>query len=66
MIGATTENPSFHVNSALLSRCRVIVLEKLSADDLMKILESGVQVLGGTVTEKGKVKDSSFYNGRVR
>ncbi|RUS73385.1 hypothetical protein EGW08_018863 [Elysia chlorotica] len=32
LIGATTENPSFHVNSALLSRCRVVVLEKLSVD----------------------------------
>ena len=49
MIGATTENPSFHVNSALLSRCRVIVLEKLSADNLVRILENGVKALGGVV-----------------
>ena len=49
MIGATTENPSFHVNSALLSRCRVIVLEKLSCDDLVMILENGVKTLGGVV-----------------
>jgi len=34
LIGATTENPSFELNSALLSRCRVIVLEPLSSDDL--------------------------------
>ena len=36
-IGATTENPSFEVNSALLSRARVYVLEALSADDLLAL-----------------------------
>lgn len=35
MIGATTENPSFRINSALLSRCRVLTLEKLSPEDGM-------------------------------
>ncbi|KAF9183235.1 Werner helicase interacting protein 1 [Haplosporangium sp. Z 767] len=35
LIGATTENPSFRVNSALLSRCRVLTLEKLSLEDGM-------------------------------
>lgn len=39
MIGATTENPSFSLNSALLSRCRVIVLEKLEIENVLKILE---------------------------
>ncbi|XP_053685286.1 ATPase WRNIP1-like [Sabethes cyaneus] len=39
LIGATTENPSFSLNSALLSRCRVIVLEKLSVEDVIKILK---------------------------
>lgn len=38
LLGATTENPSFSLNSALLSRCRVIVLEKLAPADIMKIL----------------------------
>jgi putative ATPase len=38
LIGATTENPSFEVNSALLSRSRVFVLEPLSADDLKILL----------------------------
>ena len=38
LIGATTENPSFEVNGALLSRCRVFVLQPLSADDLTKML----------------------------
>jgi putative ATPase len=39
LIGATTENPSFEVNSALLSRSRVIVLHALDADDLDKLIE---------------------------
>lgn len=39
MIGATTENPSFSLNSALLSRCRVIVLEKLSTENVIEILK---------------------------
>ena len=34
LIGATTENPSFEINAALLSRCRVFVLQPLSTDDL--------------------------------
>jgi putative ATPase len=38
LIGATTENPSFEVNNALLSRLRVFVLEKLSPEDLEKII----------------------------
>uniref|UniRef100_A0A182YJB7 Uncharacterized protein n=1 Tax=Anopheles stephensi TaxID=30069 RepID=A0A182YJB7_ANOST len=38
LIGATTENPSFSLNSALLSRCRVIVLEKHTVDSMMQIL----------------------------
>jgi len=38
-IGATTENPSFSLNAALLSRCRVVVLEKLSPESLTTILQ---------------------------
>jgi len=38
LVGATTENPSFEVNSALLSRCRVYVLRALEADDLLAIM----------------------------
>lgn len=44
-IGATTENPSFEVNSALLSRARVYVLQSLSADELMLLLQRAVAVL---------------------
>ena len=39
LIGATTENPSFEVNAALLSRCRVLVLNPLTQDDVKAILE---------------------------
>ncbi len=42
LIGATTENPSFEVNAALLSRCRVLVLEPLSDADLATILRRAV------------------------
>ncbi|CAH1108848.1 unnamed protein product [Psylliodes chrysocephalus] len=38
LVGATTENPSFSINSALLSRCRVIVMEKLDCDTVYSIL----------------------------
>ncbi|MDP2363391.1 MAG: replication-associated recombination protein A, partial [Ignavibacteria bacterium] len=43
LIGATTENPSFEVISALRSRARVFVLEELSKQDLMDILNSAIQ-----------------------
>jgi putative ATPase len=39
LIGATTENPSFEINAALLSRCRVVVLRPLGTDDLVGVLE---------------------------
>ncbi|MEM7582914.1 MAG: replication-associated recombination protein A [Acidobacteriota bacterium] len=38
LVGATTENPSFQVNAALLSRCRVVVLEALSPEDLEQLM----------------------------
>lgn len=49
LIGATTENPSFSLNSALLSRCRVIVLEKLTSDNIEQILDKAVVSLNGYV-----------------
>ncbi|HEX6574267.1 MAG TPA: replication-associated recombination protein A, partial [Gemmatimonadaceae bacterium] len=42
LIGATTENPSFEMNSALLSRMRVFVLEPISSDDLRQLVERAV------------------------
>ena len=46
LIGATTENPSFQLNNALLSRCRVIVLEKLTTDHVEQILRNAVDSMG--------------------
>lgn len=43
LIGATTENPSFEVNAPLLSRCKVLVLEVLSADSIKKILDNALK-----------------------
>ena len=43
LIGATTENPSFEVNSALLSRCQVYVLKPLNENDLVKLLKTAIQ-----------------------
>ena len=40
LIGATTENPSFEINSALLSRCKVFVLNALTAEEIRTIPES--------------------------
>ena len=45
LIGATTENPSFQVNNALLSRCKVIVLEKHSSENIEAILRTAIQTL---------------------
>jgi len=42
LIGATTENPSFEVNSALLSRCKVFVLHALSREELAQLLEQAL------------------------
>lgn len=43
LIGATTENPSFEINRALLSRCRVIRLEALQSEDLVQILKAALE-----------------------
>src|SRR5215213_7182644 len=43
LIGATTENPSFEVNSALLSRCQVYVLKPLQQEDLVRLLNHALQ-----------------------
>jgi len=45
LVGATTENPSFSLNNALLSRCRVIVLKALEADQIESILSRACQYL---------------------
>ena len=43
LIGATTENPSFEVNAALLSRCRVFVLKALEEADLIKVMNHALE-----------------------
>jgi putative ATPase len=43
LIGATTENPSFELNNALLSRCRVYVLKRLSEEDLLQVISLTLQ-----------------------
>jgi len=43
LIGATTENPSFEVNSALLSRCQVYVLKALDEKDLVQLLHTAIE-----------------------
>ena len=43
LIGATTENPSFEINSALLSRCRVFVLQALSTEDIIQLIQNALQ-----------------------
>lgn len=43
LIGATTENPSFELNNALLSRARVYVLKRLSDDELMQVIDNALQ-----------------------
>jgi putative ATPase len=45
MVGTTTQNPSFHLNSALLSRCKVLQLQELNDDDLEKILQRAEKIL---------------------
>jgi len=42
LIGATTENPSFEINAAVLSRCQVLVLKALQKEDLLNLLEKAV------------------------
>lgn len=56
LIGATTENPSYNLNSALLSRCRVVPLEKLSISNIVSILKCALSSLGGTVQISSKSK----------
>ena len=72
LIGATTENPSFEVNSALLSRCKVFVLKALSEDDLVKLMrralteERGLGSLGVSCDDVMLRKIAIFANGDAR
>ncbi len=46
LILSTTENPSFEINGALLSRCKVFVLKSLDPDDVVKLLKRALKILG--------------------
>jgi putative ATPase len=58
LIGATTENPSFEVIPALLSRCQVYVLNPFSKDDLLLLLERAIQQDQFISSKKIKIKES--------
>ena len=72
LIGATTENPSFEINAALLSRCKVFVLQALQSDDLVMLLHHaltsplglGDQRIG--ITEDMLRMIAQFANGDAR
>ena len=72
LIGATTENPSFEINSALLSRCKVFVLNNLTADNLVKLLQNALsnpRGFGGVsinITEDILRIIAAFANGDAR
>ena len=67
-IGATTENPSFEVNSALLSRATVYVLEALDADELAQLLERALAVAMAEATLAATARDAiiSYADGDGR
>jgi putative ATPase len=72
LIGATTENPSFEINSALLSRCKVFVLKALEEGDLTGLLRRAVESPEGFGDQKVNVSDgilgmiAHFANGDAR
>ena len=72
LVGATTENPSFEVNSALLSRCKVFVLQALSREDILSLLRRALTDERGfgrdhvTISEKALDAIAGFCNGDAR
>lgn len=72
LIGATTENPSFEINSALLSRCKVFVLRALSVEELARLLRGALndsRGFGGQdidITDEMLFMIGGFANGDAR
>ena len=72
LIGATTENPSFEVNSALLSRCKVFVLQELKTDELVQLLKRALSDEKGFGSQQINIDDellemiAVFANGDAR
>ncbi|MFA7678951.1 MAG: replication-associated recombination protein A [Pigmentiphaga sp.] len=66
-IGATTENPSFEVNSALLSRARVYVLQPLTQEELATLIERALALCEGmTFTDDAKAQLAAWADGDAR
>lgn len=61
LIGATTENPSFEVNAALLSRCKVFVLNSLSTQDIIELLHHALTSPKGYASSNIKITDEMLY-----
>jgi putative ATPase len=73
LIGATTENPSFEINGALLSRCRVYVLKQLTEEQIVTLLkraladsERGLGQLHLTASDKVLAKIAAYSSGDAR
>ena len=72
LIGATTENPSFEINGALLSRCKVFVLQPLSTEDITQILRRALTDPNGYGGQEIHIDDdalqaiAAFANGDAR
>jgi putative ATPase len=66
-IGATTENPSFEVNSALLSRCQVYILKTLSGQELQSILDKALELYPErSINETARALVVSYADGDAR
>ena len=57
LIGATTENPSFEINSALLSRCKVFVLKALGTEDIRRLLQHALTDVRGFGGQNIQIED---------
>ncbi len=66
LIGATTENPSFEVNAALLSRSKVYMLRALTDEEIVKLLERALKKVHGTATPEVLEKIANAANGDAR
>lgn len=66
LIGATTENPSFEVNGALLSRAKVFTLRGLSVEELSELVTRGLKELAMTADEDVVGMIAAFVNGDAR
>lgn len=66
LIGATTENPSFEVNAPLLSRTRVLVLERLTEAPIEKVIEKALKTLSLTIDPEALHFLAQFSNGDLR